>query len=51
MIISPLEKPSAWIPLAMSFAAFALVLGHVVMMAAVCLRPLPSILAMMDTST
>ena len=35
MNISTLEKPSAWIPLAMSFAALALVLGHVALFGAV----------------
>ena len=35
MNISTMEKPSAWIPLAMSFAALALVLGHVAMFGAV----------------
>ena len=30
-----MEKPSAWIPLAMSFAALALVLGHVALFGAV----------------
>ena len=29
MSISTMKKPSAWVPLAMSFAALALVLGHV----------------------
>jgi hypothetical protein len=29
MNISTMKKPSAWVPLAMSFAALALVLGHV----------------------
>ncbi len=31
MNISTMKKPSAWIPLAMSFAALATVLGHVAM--------------------
>jgi hypothetical protein len=35
MNISTMEKPSAWIPLAMSFAALALVLGHVAIFGAV----------------
>jgi len=35
MNISTMEKPSAWIPLAMSLAALALVLGHVAMFGAV----------------
>jgi hypothetical protein len=34
MNISTMEKPSAWIPLAMSLAALALVLGHVAMFGA-----------------
>jgi FtsH-binding integral membrane protein len=29
MSISTMKKPSAWIPLVMSFAALALVLGHI----------------------
>jgi hypothetical protein len=29
MSISTMKKPSAWVPLAMSFAALALVLGHI----------------------
>jgi hypothetical protein len=34
MTISTLAKPSAWLPLAMSLAALALVLGHVAMFGA-----------------
>lgn len=35
MNISTLKRPSAWVPLAMSLAALALVLGHVAMFGAV----------------
>jgi hypothetical protein len=34
MSISAVKKPSAWIPLAMSIAALALVLGHVALFGA-----------------
>ena len=34
MNISAMKKPSAWVPLAMSFAALAVVLGHVAMFGA-----------------
>jgi hypothetical protein len=34
MSISTMKKPSAWVPLAMSFAALALVLGHVALFGA-----------------
>jgi hypothetical protein len=34
MTISTMKKPSAWIPLAMSLAALALVLGHVALFGA-----------------
>lgn len=35
MNFSTMKQPSAWLPLAMSFAALALVLGHVAMFGAV----------------
>lgn len=34
MSISTIKKPSGWVPLAMSFAALAVVIGHVAMFGA-----------------
>ena len=35
MNVSPMKQPSAWFPIAMSLAALAVVLGHVVLFGAV----------------
>lgn len=35
MNVSPMKQPSAWLPIAMSVAALALVLGHIAIFGAV----------------